>query len=1222
MSHRTLLKASLLFIVCLAQSLGVVDSDCVGAQAGAEEQSDDLAQNIYQHRNLGKAYFEEDQIEKAIAEFEACVALAPDSAAEWVNLAIAYLGAKRYEDAAKALDKAEALDATACAPHIYYNRALLYKRQTQFDKAAEQFEKVKELDPACADTRYNLGLTYLRLRQPEKAAVEFEKCVQLIPDHVSAHYHLYRNAVRTKQKALADAELETFLRLKGSIPESQRTDIALERSIYSEIIVPPPTEAGEAPPPSTGGTEGMPLAPPRGRGGFAAPLKDAVDANAISVKFIDVTEASGLSRVVLGVNPRTTQSAVDEIANFVFPASQYTKAFAEKHIVQQFTGAAAFLDFDNDGYLDIYVVRGSTIQADSTNRLYHNNGDGTFTDVTEKAGVGDAGMGLNCVIGDYDNDGYLDIYVANYGPNVLYHNNKDGTFTDVTNQAGVGNPGWSQDVLFVDYDHEGDLDIYVANYVDLTQTPIVQGETIRFPEDFVGSENVLYRNNGDGTFTDVTVSAGVGGGAQKSVKVFFSDFDDDNDIDLCVANVDSQSHLYLNLRDGKFGEFATAWGIQLRSESLRPDFQPLAVGDVNNDGRMDIVGAKIPPNPPLQRGAGGISPLSIATNQDNTHFDGFRPLPATDTNNVDAKHPPYPCAIDYDNDGRLDVLVVGRQYGLFRNNGDSGWTDVSREAFENLNLSDYRRAAFGDYDNDGDTDFLLVGSDGKLTLLRNEGGNANHWVRIQATGVKMNRAGLGSKVEAKAGTFYYKTEIATPHLLLGLGAHDRLDTIRIKWPNGIAQNEINVRANQTISITEKKGVPSSCPFVYVWDGDRYCFVKDILDVGALGVRMSENDYLSPDHDEVIEIDTVKPVPKDGVYSIRLTEELQELVYLDAVKLYVVDHPSHISVYHNDRFTLPPFPEFVFHAVKNRIYPVAAYDHHGNDITSLITARDRKYPKAFQPLPYTGLTETHAIILDFGALPKADKILLFLNGWINWGDSTTNVAVAQNSKVEPMLPYLQVRDREGQWQTVINPIGFPAGWGKTAAIDLTGKFLSVDHQIRIVTNMEIYWDEIFVGAEFHPESLTTTPLLPQTADLRFYGYATAYSPDGEGPLLYDYENVQLISPWNQPRFAGLTRYGDVTELLLDADDKYVIMSHGDEVHLEFNAEALPSLPKGWVRDYFLYADGWIKDGDVNTAFGATVEPLPFHGMSGYPYTAQESYPWDSEHLEYLRKYNTR
>ncbi|MBI1923469.1 VCBS repeat-containing protein [Candidatus Poribacteria bacterium] len=673
MSHRILLKASLLFIVCLVQSFGIFDSDCVRAQAGAEERRDDMAQNTYQHRNLGKAYFEEDQIEKAIAEFEVCVALAPDSAAEWVNLAIAYLGAKRYEDAAKALDKAEALDATAFAPHIYYNRALLYKRQTQFDKAAEQFEKVKELDPACADTRYNLGLTYLRLRQPEKAAVEFEKCVQLIPDHVSAHYHLYRNAVRTKQKALADAELETFLRLKEIIPESQRTDIALERSIYSEIIVPPPTGGGEV-------AAGEGEAP-------AKPLKDAVDANAISIKFIDVTEASGLYSNPKPSPPSPPLPKLWERGlggeGFVFPASQYTKAFAEKHIVQQFAGAAAFLDFDNDGYLDIYAVRGSTIQADSTNHLYHNNGDGTFTDVTEKAGVGDAGMGLNCVIGDYDNDGYLDIYVANYGPNVLYRNNRDGTFTDVTNQAGVGNPGWSQDVLFVDYDHEGDLDIYVANYVDLTQTPAPPrprggprefppgppagggvGETISFPEDFVGSENVLYRNNGDGTFTDVTVSAGVGGGAQKSVKVFFSDFDDDNDIDLCVANVDSQSHLYLNLRDGKFGEFATAWGIQLRSESLRPDFQPLAVGDVNNDGRMDIVGVKIPSNR-----AEGISPVSIATNQDNTHFDGFRPLPATDTNNVDVKHPLYPYVIDYDNDGRLDLFVVGSQYGLFRNDG-------------------------------------------------------------------------------------------------------------------------------------------------------------------------------------------------------------------------------------------------------------------------------------------------------------------------------------------------------------------------------------------------------------------------------------------------------------------------------------------------------------------------------------------------------------------------
>ena len=176
-------------------------------------------------------------------------------------------------------------------------------------------------------------------------------------------------------------------------------------------------------------------------------------------------------------------------------------------------------------------------------------------------------------------------------------------------------------------------------------------------------------------------------------------------------------------------------------------------------------------------------------------------------------------------------------------------------------------------------------------------------------------------------------------------------------------------------------------------------------------------------------------------------------------------------------------------------------------------------------------------------------------------------------------------------------------------------------MRIVTNMEIYWDEAFAGTELHPESLTVTTPLPRTADLRFYGYASPYSPDGDGPLLHDYEKVRSTSPWNQ--HAGqLTRHGDVPELLLDADDRYVIMTHGDEFHLESDAEALPSLRKDWVRDFFLYANGWIKDGNLNTAFSATVEPLPFHGMSGYPYTIEEAYPPDSEHLEYLGEHNTR
>jgi hypothetical protein len=301
-------------------------------------------------------------------------------------------------------------------------------------------------------------------------------------------------------------------------------------------------------------------------------------------------------------------------------------------------------------------------------------------------------------------------------------------------------------------------------------------------------------------------------------------------------------------------------------------------------------------------------------------------------------------------------------------------------------------------------------------------------------------------------------------------------------------------------------------------------------------------------------------------------------------------------------------------------PVRATDDNGKDILPLLKDVDRRYPDDFERLRFKGYAREHAIELDLGDIRKSKQVLLLLTAWIDYADSTANLAAAQ-AGVGMTPPYVQVINDKGQWQTVIPQMGFPAGLPKTMTVDLTGKFLCADSRVRVVTSMRLYWDQILVDTSNGNASQKVTKLEPKSADLRWRGFPREYSPDGRKPLIYDYSVIEPFAPW-KAHLGNYTRFGDVRELLLAADDMYVITRNGDEIQVDFDARKLPVLPKGWKRTYLIFADGFGKDMDINSARPETVGELPYHGMKSYPYSPGDAYPNDKHHRDYLERYNTR
>ncbi|HME05681.1 MAG TPA: FG-GAP-like repeat-containing protein, partial [Bryobacteraceae bacterium] len=537
-------------------------------------------------------------------------------------------------------------------------------------------------------------------------------------------------------------------------------------------------------------------------------------------------------------------------------------------------------------------------------------------------------------------------------------------------------------------------------------------------------------------------------------------------------------------------------------------------------------------------------------------------------------------AYDFNHDGRTDLAAMPDLLLLNRPTGfekDGAPPSLGR----------------ADFEGNGRLTLVSIAPDGALMLDRDVTPNYGNWMEIALTGVKNLKSAIGAKVEVKAGTLYAKQTYDGVPLVFRLGGQQTAETVRITWPNGLIQNELNQPINKILAIKEAPRLSGSCPMIFTWDGEQFSFITDVLGVAPLGASSGDGQFFPVDHQEYVAIPSGKLKPRDGVYEVRVTEELREVSYLDQIQLQAVDHPASIDILTNDKFKSPPFPEFRLFGVDRRIYPVAARDQNGKDVLAAVLKRDSTYPDSFRRDP-AGVAELHNLDLDFGNAAASNRAILVLDGWVDWADGSTFLSATQQHQ-DLTFPYLQVKDSAGNWKTVIEDMGMPSGKPKPMVVDLTGKFLSASREVRIITNLSLYWDEIYLveNNDPPPNKLTVAPLL--SADLHFRGFSkVTIHPERKQPEKFDYSAVSDTTMWN-PTPGLYTRYGDVTPLLTTVDDRLMIMGSGDEVTLRFRAADLPPLPQGWKRDFLLLVDGWAKDADANTAFSQSVLPLPFHGM---------------------------
>ncbi len=614
---------------------------------------------------------------------------------------------------------------------------------------------------------------------------------------------------------------------------------------------------------------------------------------------------------------------------------------------------------------------------------------------------------------------------------------------------------------------------------------------------------------------------------------------------------------------------------------------------------------------------------------------------------------------DLDNDSNLDLLYTanGKTY-IARNErtsfgqplaiseGAAAWADFANRGFADVagatiqqNVGNLRfiapanvtglpvnvsRWAAADFNGDGLLDLAAIGSDGSLQLATNKITTQNRWLRVKIDGVKNLKLPVAAEVEVKAGSSYQKQVYGTVPLLFGVDSRATVDTVRITWPNGLLQNEMKQAPGKSLDFKEAQRLSGSCPLIFTWNGKEFQYITDVLGVAPLGAMSGDGQYFPTDHTEYIPLagNWLLPLPdarghKD--YEIHLTEELSEVSYFDQVQLMAVDHPADSEIYSNEKWKSPPFPDFRLYGLQRRVYPVAALSTTG-DVLNRILHQDKNYVDDFEH-NYIGVAKLHSLDLDFGKAAPDNRAFLVLNGWVDWADGSTFLQQAQ-AKNDLTPPYLQVKNKEGRWTTVISDMGMPSGKPKTIAVDLTGKFLSDSREVRIVTNMCVYWDEIYLGENAAAPQVQLTSLSPESSSVHFRGFSPSHiHPERKQPEYFDYQNPTTTSYWN-PTPGKYTRYGDTTELTRAVDDQLVVMGSGDMLSLRFDPSVLPPLRAGWKRDYLLRVEGWAKDRDANTAFSQSVLPLPFHAMSRYPYPANEHFPDDPKHRRYVETYLTR
>ena len=791
---------------------------------------------------------------------------------------------------------------------------------------------------------------------------------------------------------------------------------------------------------------------------------------------------------------------------------------------------------------------------------------------------------------DFNYDFKTDLALAGAGGVRLLAQDSPSSFRDVTAQTklprSVTNAPYTG-AWAVDIEADGDLDIVLGTAK--------------------GVPTVL-RNNGDGTFLDIHPFEGISG-----IRGFaWADLDGDGNPDAAIIDGSNRLHVFMNERQGQFRERPLPANLGL--------VKAVAVADPDNDGVLDLLAVR----------ADGVI-VQISDKNEGQSWDTAEIARVPDASFLAGEV--RLGVADLDNNGALDLFLSS----MSQVPGKSPvfpliWLGDEHGKFVLLKQPATPPIVFdaADLSGDGKLDLLGLSADGQPVQGVNQSAKNYHWQVVrphaaQAVGdQRINPFGVGGEVEIRSGMLVQKQPITGPQIHFGLGEQTSAEVIRVVWPNGTVRAEFGVKADQEV-VTEQR-LKASCPFLFAYNGKQMEFVKDAVPWGsAIGLRINTLGSANiAATGEWYKIGRDQLVPHDGFYDIRITAELWEVYYYDYLALMTVDHPADTEIFVDERFVIPPAklgittvatPHEIAHAV----------DDNGQDVTDIVRNLDGKAVSSFGRGQFQGLTRDHYLEVDLGDdAPKSGPLYLIAQGSIHDTESSVNVAITQGSRWRAHGLSVEVPDGRGGWITAQDNLGFPAGRKKTILFNLTNVFRpGTPRRVRLRTNLEIYWDAIHWAPGAPDAPVKETTLDPTVADLHYRGYSVMHMPVGVGaPEVPDYNQIEGTKQHWRDLIGYYTRYGDIRELISTIDDRYVIVNSGDEMSLHFPEQPPP--PAGWVRDFVIKGDGWIKDGDYNSTFSKTVLPLPYHAKNEYntrPGKLEDEWVY-RQHPEDWQTYHTR
>lgn len=1193
----------------------------------------DKLDDVVRAHYSGLGHMERYEYHEAAAAFRQVRNLAPGWIPGSINLAIALLndtgnqaeearsggsastGSVNFDEAFEQLDGVLKRDPENL--HAHYCKGIILEYIGKLEEANREFKAVIDGDLSDSQALYKFAVTYTDPEKPGepvgiKHAPElikmFTRVLELNPYLVPAHYRLQQvygwNGQRDKQQEITRFWLRLDPDKNPAGPGEPFKSAYGETGKYAQVINPFP---GLNPAKPT--TKAPRFEPP-------VALKVALANGESWVKDADLT-----GRLAIFGRARN-----------------------------RFGATSATFDADGDGRADLFLAAAVKGEKGVRDALLLNRGDGVFEDVSAAWGLSSERASLGAAAGDFDADKKIDLFLCGPSGYSLLRN-AGGKFEDITVKVGMDKTkALGLTARWLDLDQDGDLDLYVVNFTDLESVGFA------FDKEVAPVENAAFRNVGKPTPVpdrpadnwaplavappDLPAKAGLSlefipwpdakaltGQPANYTGIAWLDLDQDNDLDLVLSAANQSAVAVLNDRLGKFHQ------VGLPGLEGRMPLDGLLVSDLDKDGRADLV-ASSPSGTTAWRNTGDRSKPSTTI--------AFKSWP------LDAKLWHSPLATDLDLDTWPDLVALPNQ-------SDAPLLDWARNEGTRLSkatvplapgpaeVAKFAGFALADLVGDALPEILLI-PDGSVPLVARNLGNGEHWLALDLGGrwktsfdhMRTNPHALGTRITLEGQGLVSTYDHTTPSaglgqsvgaVVLGLGKASSVELLRLRWPDGTMQCELNAKVDIKLAIAEYNRKTGSCPVLFTWNGSRFVCLGDFLGGGGLGYLVAPGVYSQPDRDESVAITSEQLQPVDGVFRLSITEPMDEVAYLDKLRLVVVDRPPGVSATPDERFAPEgPRPSGKVVAWRNAVAPAHATDLNGKDLTKTLAAWDRNTADDFKRLHgWIGYAEEHGIVLDFGdSLSKfsaTDPLMLVLAGWVEYPYSQTNYAAA-TAGIPLAPPKVERLNLDGSWSVIAPHAGYPAGLPRMTTLDLTGKLNGPRCLLRIKTNMECYYDQAFVAIrDREAESrLRQTPLVPVRARLGHRGYTREVSPDGKLPLLYDYD---YVDPAPLALLEGtLTRYGDVSPLLLDDDDQLCLIGPGDEVRLEFEAGRLPALPLGWTRSYVLESIGYCKDADPFTATGDQVGPLPWHGMPEFPFSTPTERPSDPSYREYLKVYQTR